>query len=937
MQRTQKRLVCLLIAGILLLGCFAGCAPKAEENLGTAVLPGMVSPDSIAIVQGGNQLTLTSETEFSKEIEEHLDSVVVNYGWGECNPSKITRRDGHTLEIFFQAGTAAENIDEENMSYTGYLMVSGEYSQDGTAVSASFPIEMPVLTALGTAARDASSAKVELELENAKFADEVQREDIELTKAFEGMEVADIQRENETRLLLTLRGEMKGEGEDLVPYLEGGVAVKSGSTNAAVRAYGEVPLVTATAYLAGTPAFTDSATLRVSATAENCQWSQVPTASQITLSGAFAGATVKKVEKCTKNPDTMDVYLTVSQKDCEGVGSIVFADASTDAGQPIGVDVNFDNIGFYAAVKSLEKTAEKVTLIISAVSHGLQLNRTLSAEDLTLAGDFEQAKVENVLQGEDNSLEITLSFSTGVFDAVDGYEGIILLPMESVKSEFANIEDMDAVICVGSFKDEAEDTALAAGSFQENSNGIQLLAAGETTLLALDGDAVANTLCGFVKDGLMSLAKTGLGKVGEIVSGKLLSWLGFESSEEQINKKLDQIMEQLNSLTTQINKIEQSINKLIDAVETSAFKEQMRDIQASVLKLKSRVSGYQAALGEVSKLEAGSEEYNKELKILADKINNTNGLDFHSVTYSLGEKILSDAAGTADGALKAHYDRITTKNNWEQQTYDERERFYLYSVGTYLQSAMLDSIALGYVADTSDSAVERSEAQNNLKELKAQIARVSSMAEKYQVKRLKSDYNRNLRTGIILSTKVEKVTYDANNRLVSNADAYRLIQQKLLDDTPKGKYTSLAGSGAFTLSESLGLLTEKQAQDIMKYSSKGSLVEELKSAGFSIPSGCPDSVMLRDIRIAKNGIRTGTSATRSEIAVYYKTFLKSTSETLFSNMAFAVHKFVWKPDSRDTDPDINKATKYRESSWFTGSMEAASVKQVKESKDLYVN
>ena len=60
--------------------------------------------------------------------------------------------------------------------------------------------------------------------------------------------------------------------------------------------------------------------------------------------------------------------------------------------------------------------------------------------------------------------------------------------------------------------------------------------------MALDGDAVANTLCGFVKDGLMSLAKTGLGKVGEIVSGKLLSWLGFESSEEQINKKLDQIM-----------------------------------------------------------------------------------------------------------------------------------------------------------------------------------------------------------------------------------------------------------------------------------------------------------------------------------------------------------------------------------------------------------
>lgn len=493
------------------------------------------------------------------------------------------------------------------------------------------------------------------------------------------------------------------------------------------------------------------------------------------------------------------------------------------------------------------------------------------------------------------------------------------------------MEDMDAVISVGSFKEE-ETAAVASGSSWETGDGIQLLSAGETTLLALDGDAAANALCGFVKDGLLNMAKAGMGKVGEIVSGKLLSWLGFESSEEQINKKLDEIIGQLNSLTSRINNIEQSINKLIDAVETSAFKEQMRDIQASVLKLKSRVSGYQAALGEVSKLEAGSEEYKKEMKILADKINNTNGLDFHGETYALGEKILSDAAGTADGALKAHYDRITTKNNWEQQTYDERERFYLYSVGTYLQSAMLDSIALGYVADTSGSAVERSEAQNNLKELKAQVTRVSSMAEKYQVKRLKSDYNRNLRTGIILSTKVEKVTYDANNRLVSHADTYRLIKQKLIDDTPKGKYTAIGGSGNFTLPESLGLLTEKQAQDIMKYSSKGSLVEELKSAGFSIPSGCPDSVMLRDVRIEKSLIRTGTSATRYCFAVHYKPFKKSVNEYFFSNM------FVLAGGSEKTEnTDYNKAQKWREYDWVTKPITAASVKQVKESKDLYVN
>lgn len=72
------------------------------------------------------------------------------------------------------------------------------------------------------------------------------------------------------------------------------------------------------------------------------------------------------------------------------------------------------------------------------------------------------------------------------------------------------------------------------------------------------------------------------------------------------------------------------MNKLIDALETSAFKDQIRDIQASVLKLIERVLGYQSSLAAISKLDLGSEEYQNELKILADKINHTNGIDFHT-------------------------------------------------------------------------------------------------------------------------------------------------------------------------------------------------------------------------------------------------------------------------------------------------------------------
>ena len=311
----------------------------------------------------------------------------------------------------------------------------------------------------------------------------------------------------------------------------------------------------------------------------------------------------------------------------------------------------------------------------------------------------------------------------------------------------------------------------------------------------------------------------------------------------------------------------------------------------------------------------------------------TNGIDFHTETYALGEKILSDAAGTADGALKAHYDRITTMNNWEQQTYDERERFYLYSVGTYTQAVILDSIALEYIIETSNSTVEKSEAKSNLEDLKAQASRVSALAEKYQVKRLKTGYNRNLRTGTILATDVTVGTYDSSNRLVSNEEVYRLMNQRLIDNTKPGRYTLGTGKETFTLPDSLGLLTEKEATALMKYSSKGSLLEELKSAGFTVPSGCPNAVMLRDIYIEKTLWRSGTSPTRYGIYVYYKTFLKAASNEYFSDMYVYSHgEFV----NNIPKTDLNKVNKYEERYWVTNTLKSAVVKVVADSKDLYV-
>ncbi|MFQ9439845.1 MAG: hypothetical protein ACLR13_01090 [Acutalibacteraceae bacterium] len=613
-----------------------------------------------------------------------------------------------------------------------------------------------------------------------------------------------------------------------------------------------------------------------------------------------------------------------------------FSDKATNAGQMVGVDVQFDNAGFYVVDKSVTETKDKATLVISADSHGMQFNRTLLPEDLILSDEFAQGTVEKVEQNEEHNLLITLSFSPEVFAAMDEYKGgTITLPSSCVESNFANIDDFPIVICVNMFKEkqgDATETADTADStMMANALSIQPSAANAVSMQPLSSSDTTSLLCDFVGSSLKSLVTGGFSGVGSVISGKLLTWLGI-SGEAETMKKLNEIVEKLDSLTEQVNRLEQGINKLIDAVETSAFKEQMRDIQASVLKLKARVSGYQASLAAISKLDLGSEEYQNELKILADKINHTNGIDFHTETYALGEKILSDAAGTADGAL-THYDRITTMNNWEQQTYDERERFYLYSVGTYTQAVILDSIALEYIIETSNSTVEKSEAKSNLEDLKAQASRVSSFAEKYQVKRLKTGYNRNLRTGTILSTDVTVGTYDSNHRLVSNDEVYRLMNQKLIDNTKPGRYTLGTGKETFTLPDSVGLLTEKEAIALMKYSSKDSLLEELKSAGFIIPSGCPDTVMLRDIYIEKTLTRTGTSPTHYCFKVYYKPFLKTANNTYFSNMlVYASSDFV----KNTPKTDFSKVSKLWEKDWTVNTIKSAVVKVVADDKGLYV-
>ncbi len=73
-------------------------------------------------------MTLFSDEIFLEDIVNHLDAVVIDYGWATCNPSKVTQTDEHTLELSFEAEPALEDIEADCADDMGHVIVSGENS-----------------------------------------------------------------------------------------------------------------------------------------------------------------------------------------------------------------------------------------------------------------------------------------------------------------------------------------------------------------------------------------------------------------------------------------------------------------------------------------------------------------------------------------------------------------------------------------------------------------------------------------------------------------------------------------------------------------------------------------------------------------------------------------------------------------------------------------
>ena len=186
---------------------FVGCSSRNSETDNQEpekISQGEVTQESVSIVQEENHLTSSGDERFPKDIVSHLDAVIIHYGWGTCNSSKMTRKDEHTLEQSFGTEPTSEDMETNHSDDVGYVMVSGKQLQTENTLSADFSIKTPVLTNHSTVTRDASELTFGMTLEHAELSQTIGTEDIILSKAFAGMELVSVERESETELFLTL-------------------------------------------------------------------------------------------------------------------------------------------------------------------------------------------------------------------------------------------------------------------------------------------------------------------------------------------------------------------------------------------------------------------------------------------------------------------------------------------------------------------------------------------------------------------------------------------------------------------------------------------------------------------------------------------------------------------------------------------------------------
>ena len=634
-MKNAKKLLALFLALVMLVSTLAACGEnKTDEATGDEAAPAAIVATSVKYSKSGEYTTTVSSDKFdlSAVTADKIEVLYYNTADNEVpliatvdeedfqivlSNAKINsakKNDDGSWTIAFTDPDAAENTtDSYEVVFTGL--------EDSASVSVEFP-KITLTHDLEFVTPADHDIKVALTIEGSEFTDGITADDLSLGVAFTGMQ-AEVISSSAKNLTVELKGDLTRSVANT--YQCGAVSVspkviKDGYADVTA----EVPVVLESAYFdASTLKFADG---KITGDFKIYGVTDVDTLTKDNVK--IAGASVEKVEKADDNT----VKLTLS---ADGVKSVNdFADLVCNAELTLGdyvTTVDLCQASFYPVYDYVEQDGDSLKLTVKLYADNGTFAEGLSADMITYADGFAEAKTESLTRDSENLATLILSIpANGMTDETLDVEGTITLAegalinlwgdkaYESVYTREYNAESMGKGI-FGDLWDKIKDGASKAWDMIKDG-------ASYVWDKIKDG---ASKAYDYYKEGVKQVKK-GLGYVSD--------FLGFDITGGFGGGKDDEILENQEKLLKAGKQILSELGAVRgDLAQVKSDLTEMKTLMHSVL-------GNQYEIMEQI-FDMRNDPYRENLENLESYISRV------SMTYQLGAMYMALEDAVADGKL----------------------------------------------------------------------------------------------------------------------------------------------------------------------------------------------------------------------------------------------------------------------------------------------
>ena len=266
--------------------------------------------------------------------------------------------------------------------------------------------------------------RVALTIEGAEFEDTLSEDDIYVDKAFEKIDFEIISKSNHS-VTLEVKGEFVKSVADT--YQWGVIGIKStGIKNGYSDVEARITVKMDYAGLDATSVSYDGGKVTVNLKVYGVADVDTLNKDDVTIEGT----TIEALEKVDGNT----VCLTLTVEDIASANDFVdFVKGKTLVLGRYETEILLSQATFYPVFDYIEKDGDNFDITLKLYIYGGNINNTLTADKITLGGDFANGTVKSVTIDADNLATLVLSISCGGFsEDVFQFEGAVTLNAEAV-------------------------------------------------------------------------------------------------------------------------------------------------------------------------------------------------------------------------------------------------------------------------------------------------------------------------------------------------------------------------------------------------------------------------------------------------------------------------------------------------------------------------